>query len=103
MRTSFSERKEIYDKAVERYGLDNQLWVLVEEVGELLQALGKMGRARTENPALRDDNNLAEETADLFICLEQLTQNMNLQPLIDYMVDFKIRRLKTRLESDKPC
>lgn len=103
MKTTLTERREIYEKAVEKYGLENQLWVLVEEVGELLQAVGKTGRARVENPALRDDNHLAEETADLFICLEQLTANMNLESLIDFMVDYKIRRLKTRLESDKPC
>ena len=97
------ERDKIYTRAVEKYGLDNQMWVLVEELGELLQAIGKTGRAISENPQLRDDNHLAEETADVFICLEQLMKNLNLEALIDYMVDFKIRRLKTRLESEPKC
>lgn len=103
VKSTMEERRKIYTEAVKQYGVENQAWVLVEEFGELLQALGKTMRARTENPALRDDNHLAEEAADCFIALEQLTVNFRLMDLIDYMTDFKIRRLKTRLESDNPC
>ena len=92
------ERGKVYEKARDRYGIDNQMWVLVEEIGELLQAVGKTGRARTENPKLRDDNHLAEETADVLICLEQLISNLDLEVLIRYMMDFKIARLKNRME-----
>lgn len=77
------------------------MWVLVEEVGEFLQALGKWGRSKAENPSLRDDNHFAEESADLMISLEQAIRNLDLDSLIDYMIDFKIRRLKTRLEETK--
>lgn len=94
------EKNLIYDKAVEHYGLDNQLWVLIEELGELLQAIGKTGRARAENPKLRDDNHLAEETADVMICLEQLVRSFDIDRLVKYMMDFKLRRLLNRLESD---
>jgi NTP pyrophosphatase (non-canonical NTP hydrolase) len=97
------EKNKVYDKAVEEYGLDNQLWVLIEELGELLQAIGKTGRARTENPKLRDDNHLAEETADVMICLEQLVRHFDLETLVSYMMDFKLRRLQLRLESDTQC
>lgn len=103
VKSTFEERKRLYAEAIDRFGLDNQVWVLVEEIGELLQALGKTMRARTESGDLRDDNHLAEETADVFIALEQLTVNFNLAKLIDYMADFKIRRLKTRLESENKC
>ena len=103
MRTTAYERTRLYNEAVEKYGEDNQVWVLVEEIGELLQAIGKTMRARTENPGLRNDNHLAEEAADVFICLEQLMKMFHLESLIDYMVDFKVRRLKTRLESDADC
>lgn len=97
------EKNLIYDKAVEHYGLDNQLWVLIEELGELLQAIGKTGRARAENPKLRDDNHLAEETADVMICLEQLVRSFDIDRLVKYMMDFKLRRLLNRLESDTRC
>ena len=97
------EKNLIYDKAVEEYGLDNQLWVLIEELGELLQAIGKTGRSRTENPKLRDDNHLAEETADVMICLEQLVRSFDIDRLVKYMMDFKLRRLLQRLESDTRC
>ena len=100
---SRKERLEVYAQQLSRYGFDNQLWVLVEEIGEFLQALGKAGRARAENPALRDDNHLAEETADVFICLEQFVENMGLTNLIDYMIDFKIRRQRHRMEEKKDC
>ena len=97
------EKNKVYDEAVEQYGLDNQLWVLVEELGELLQAIGKTGRARTENAKLRDDNHLAEETADVMICLEQLVRHFDLGVLVEYMQDYKLRRLKLRLERDSDC
>lgn len=103
VKTTFEDRKAIYNEAVDKYGVDNQTWVLVEEVGELLQALGKTMRSRTENKILRDDNHLAEETADVFIALEQLCENFGLSALLDFMVDFKLRRLKSRMESENGC
>lgn len=103
VKTTFEERKEIYKEAVQKYGIENQTWVLVEEIGELLQALGKTMRSRAENKVLRDDNHLAEETADVFIALEQLCENFGLRALLDFMVDFKLRRLKSRMESENGC
>lgn len=103
MKSTAYERTRLYTEAVKKYGEDNQVWVLVEEIGELLQAIGKTMRARAENPELRNDNHLAEETADVFICLEQMTKMFHLESLIDYMVDYKVRRLKNRLESDAEC
>jgi hypothetical protein len=37
---------EIFDKALSTYGIDKQKWMLVEECGELLNALAKHIRGR---------------------------------------------------------
>ena len=60
------EKNQIYDDAINRYGIDAQKLMVVEECGELLNALAKTyrGRASIEE--------LITELADVHIMVEQM-------------------------------
>lgn len=59
------ETLEVYDKALCTYGINAQKWMLVEECGELLNALAKQrGRGSFEE--------LNTELADVSIMVEQI-------------------------------
>jgi NTP pyrophosphatase (non-canonical NTP hydrolase) len=66
---------ELMALAVEKWGVDSQVTMAIEEMAELTKALCKMkrqdyawGTDRTR-PAW---NNMAEEIADVYLCLAQL-------------------------------
>jgi NTP pyrophosphatase (non-canonical NTP hydrolase) len=40
------ERRKIYEQTLQKWGVENQLWMVCEECGELLNAIGKMRRGR---------------------------------------------------------
>ena len=60
------QRREIYQAAIDTWGEDNQLIVAVEEMAELTKEICK--RQRGDG----DIYDIAEEIADVRICLEQL-------------------------------
>jgi len=86
-----SERREVYETALTKWGIENQLWMVTEECGELLSAIGKMRRERVS----RED--VITELADVTIMCEQIAQYMGYD---DYTkeIERKIERLKNRLE-----
>ena len=43
-----SEHREVYETALTKWGVENQLWMVIEECGELLNAIGKMRRESYE-------------------------------------------------------
>lgn len=87
-----SERREVYETALTKWGIENQLWMVTEECGELLNAIGKMRRGRVT----RED--VITELADVTIMCEQIAQYVGYD---DYTkeIERKIERLKNRLES----
>lgn len=56
----------IYNEALNRYGINAQMWVLVEECGELLDALAKFKRGRVGKV------DIITELADVSIMCEQI-------------------------------
>ncbi len=60
------EKKQIYNDAINSFGIVNQQFMLVEECGELLNALAKLKRGRA------DKDELITELADVSIMVEQL-------------------------------
>lgn len=86
-------------KAVSFFGEDAQSLVHCEEMGELIQAVSKMRRARN---AGADDTqayyNLVEEIADVLISITQMTQMYNIPDHeIQRMVDKKCLRLEAKI------
>ena len=58
----------VVKKSIEHYGKDVQSTVCMEECAELIQAISKEKRGKS------DKENLAEEMADVIICIEMLKQ-----------------------------
>ena len=62
----------VVKKSIEHYGKDVQSTVCMEECAELIQAISKEKRGKS------DKCNLAEEMADVIICIEILKQIYNI-------------------------
>ena len=69
---------EVWDKTIELNGVAIQSVVCMEECSELIKAISK--RLRGE---LDIENNLAEEMADVTICLYQLARDTDVHAWID--------------------
>lgn len=90
--------KEIYQKAIESYGVDNQLFQLDEEMAELIKAVNKWRRNKKlaeKYSAYVED--VAEEIADVEIMLDQLKMILDINET--EILDWKYRKLR-RLNED---
>lgn len=85
------ERKEIYDKAIRKWGGLSQFNKVIEETGEFLQALSEL---------TDDKDHLAEEIADLSIMLEQVEHICDIEEDVEQYKEFKINRLKDRVNEE---
>ncbi len=88
---NLTERRKVYRKAADKYGLDKQVVVAIEEMAELQKELCKClrGEANVEY--------IIEEIADVEIMLEQLIMFYNCRGSVDYEKQYKIERLVERL------
>ena len=84
-------RIDIYKKALSKYGICLQRWVLVEECGELLNAISKMQRGRARKA------DIITELADVHIMVEQMALYYGWEDFLKEK-EYKISRLKERLE-----
>ena len=62
----------VVQRSIEHYGKDVQSTVCMEECAELIQAISKEKRGKS------DKDHLAEEMADVIICIEMLKQIYNI-------------------------
>lgn len=85
---------DIYEQAVETFGVDHQLWVFVGEVAELLDDVADYKRGR----CTVDD--IAEEIADVEIMLEQLKVIYQCYGAVAYWRQAKTERLKGYIEKE---
>lgn len=97
--------KEIMQKAVNTYGLQNQMIKTVEELAELSQAMCKSivrlnssENSFTLSEDLKSVDNLFEEMADVEIMLAQCKMMFHCEKEVQEWKDKKIARLKSRLE-----
>lgn len=84
--------EDVIRKAIDTYGKDAQLWMVIEEMSELSKEICKFKRGK--------DNflEIADEMADVYIMLEQLKRLCAVpQDLIQQRIDFKFDRLRKRL------
>lgn len=89
--TEFDERMAIYRRAIEKYGEDAQLWMVIEEMSELAKEICKYQRGK------RCPADIADEIADVEIMLEQATMIFGVGALVSRHMDEKIKRLKARV------
>lgn len=85
-------KEEIYKKAIETWGENLQLGMLIEECAELIKAVNKFWRKKDYDSI----NSLAEECADVEIMIEQL-KIMNKDVFCKKVDDFKeVKLIKLR-------
>ena len=80
--------KRIISDSINHYGVNLQTTVCMEELTELIQAISKEKRGKS------DKNHLAEEMADVLICIEILKQAYQIS---DYDIDNWIEKKQTRI------
>lgn len=90
------ERRRVARRAVERYGRTVQIWMLIEEAAELILAICRYRRGRGNGAELLD--NIAEETADLKIVLEQVPIIYQVETKTRNWEEYKIERLERRID-----
>ena len=85
----------VVKRSIEHYGKDVQSTVCMEECAELIQAISKEKRGKS------DKDHLAEEMADVIICIEMLKQIYNItEDEIYSWVITKQERIIRRIEKD---
>lgn len=103
---SSKSNKEIMQKAINTYGLENQMIKTIEELAELSQNLSKAlirlnSKSNTTLSAdLKSVNNIFEEMADVEIMLEQCKMMFECETEVQDWKEKKIARLAKRLEND---
>lgn len=73
---------------IDTYGTEKQSMVAMEECSELIQAISKRVRKGTSV-----DDNLAEEIADVLVCIEQLKIMYSISnSKIEQWIEYKMNR-----------
>ncbi len=84
--------RDILAKAINKYGVNAQLDMCIEEMSELTKEICKYKRGQHDHDAI------VEEMADVYIMLEQLQMMMVIDPEeLNNMIFKKVDRLKERL------
>lgn len=83
----------VVKRAIEHYGKDVQSTVCMEECAELIQAISKEKRGKS------DKSHLAEEMADVIICIEMLKEIYSISDdMISEWIQIKEARIIERQE-----
>ena len=97
--------EKINKETMNRYGIERQSLVAMEELSELQKAISKLVRNPEEKTkplefkGLR--NNLIEEMADVIICMDQLKEYYKIKASeIQSIIDSKQARQRRRLEEE---
>ena len=97
--------KKIIDETMDRYGIERQSLVAMEELSELQKAISKLVRNPEERTKPLEfkglKNNLIEEMADVLICMDQLIEFYNVQHCdVQDIIQAKQERQAKRLEEE---
>lgn len=88
--------EEVFRKAVEAFGIDNQMNVAQEELCELGAAISRVKRGR---PGAKE--NLVEEIADALVVIWQLQLIFDPDGKVAEIFEKKVKRLADRIEAGK--
>lgn len=85
------DKNKIYSQAIAKWGINAQLWMVVEECGELMDAIAKYKRGRVNSLSV------IEELADVSIMVEQISLYIDRAQFLR-IKDAKLQRLSDRLQ-----
>ena len=86
-------KREIYQKAFEKWGSNMQLVIAIEELSELQKVCCKKIRGS------EDLEDITDEIADVEIMCEQLRELYGINEQVDYTKEQKIMRLDERIKN----
>ena len=89
------EKIELLNKAIEKWGSNSQMDMVIEECAELIKAINKFRRKPTSDNL----QELCGEVADVEIMCEQGRLLLNKNGLIDSIKEEKLERLRLLLEN----
>ena len=92
-----TEKTKILLRAINKYGVENQIWQMLEELFELGLAICKLHREKNKERY----KNFVEERADVRIMLEQMDLIYEDGMDVADMREYKIDRLKNRLDKEE--
>lgn len=97
--------KQINNETMDRYGIERQSLVAMEELSELQKAISKLVRNPKEKTKPLEfkglKNNLIEEMADVLICMDQLINFYKIdRSEIQELIQAKQERQAKRLEEE---
>lgn len=78
-------------KALEMWGVEGQKAILVEECGELVSAISRFNRKRTDTAPV------AEEIADVIVSTMSVIPALGIEAEVAFFVDKKVKRLQERI------
>ena len=84
----------IYKQAIDKFGMDNQLLKVIEELAELQIEISKALNVHDFR-----EGSLIEEIADVEIMLEQLKLIFDCHDIIETVKEKKLKRLKGLIEN----
>ena len=93
--------KNIFKKAISKYGTHNQMLKCIEECGELSRAVSRILIELSSGDGFttkESEENLHEELADVCIMIEQMIMMFDCLDEVVLWQTKKINRLKERLE-----
>lgn len=88
---TIEKREEIYQRAFEEFGSENQIIVCIEELSELAKELTKELRGNG------DEDRIADEIADVKITVEQMILYHEIREEVEAHMEAKLIRLEERL------
>ena len=95
-------------KIAEYYGLENQLYQLTEEMGELIQAISKLRRVNGKGAPVRGAlshsealGNIIGEIEDVRICSDQIIYLLQAHEVAEDMRNYKLDRTIKDIEKEK--
>ena len=95
---------EVLEKAIKKYGVSIQSDMAIEEMSELTKAILKnrrICRFGSEEELKKQIGNIVEEAADVLITVVQVIMMYDHEGKVQDIVDFKINRLRERLEKEE--
>lgn len=90
------EKDKLYEQAVELWGKDLQMQMLVEECAELIVAIHHY----TRFPDSVNLDKIVEEMADVSIMLEQVSLITNTRHTLNNSKEYKLNRLLERVDRE---
>ncbi len=91
------EIDRLYDLSLEHFGLHHELVTLMEECGELVQAVSKVYRYRDSLARLED---LAEELADVRLMSDKVARAFGIEGRVAHIKEEKLERLEALVKGN---